>query len=498
MAAAHGGGDRLSALPDATLARILSHLPTDEAARTSALSRRWRHVHAAVPVVHLVDGKIDCREHHVDDPPACFEHKVAGALLCRDPRAPIRALRLDVFHPTVPLLDQWLLIALDAGADEVDVKLRYWNFPRRRLCPFGPHEDSSGDFDYQIVRPCVGTPARLFRSATLRRLRLTQWTLDVPRDVPSFPSLETLVLERIMARGDALQRLVSGCPNLAALTLEECPAATEVAVPSARLRSFAMACCHQATGVVLETPRLRALSYKGGLPPPGTRTPFFSLRRHGGVASLTVDICEDLSQRRRSDVAAVTELIGRCANLTSLHLALRPEMAYYSTQFAGALRGLRRLTQLELTGCLDNDDSVAAVAAVLRSTRKLEVLSLFPLPPDPRAKKKTHYFSDSDSNFEMGVAGDENDGDYRGNVHVPRRVRNTEISCFRHRLRRINLVGYGGRRFEKVLAKFLLSEAAALEKVSVSMAPQLLERRHEVAEELKSWRRNPRTRVTSE
>ncbi|KAL6851527.1 hypothetical protein ACP4OV_020460 [Aristida adscensionis] len=490
VAATH---DRLSGLPDATLARVLSHLQTDEAARTSVLSRRWRDVHAAVPVVHLVDGKTGSRC-HFRDPPICFDHKVAGALLCRDPRAPIRALRLDVFHPAVPLLDQWLLIALDAGADEVDVKLRYydWFSSAPRLCPFAPHAGASGDFDYHRLR-YVRTPAQLFRAATLRRLRLTQWTLDVPRDVPSFPSLETLVLTRIMARDGALQRLVSGCRNLAALTLEECPTATVVTVPSARLRSFAIACCHQATRVALETTCLSSLRYRGGLPPPGA--PFLvSLGGHAGVASATVDICEGIGEKNRAQVGPIAKLIGRCTNLTSLHLAVRPEMAYYSTQFAGALRGLRRLG---LEGCLSNDRTVAAVIALLRSVHKLEALSLFLLLPDPPKKDDGAYLYDSDGKpGEEDGGGDKDGGEYRGDVFVPRRLWNTDTRCIKRRLRRIDLVGYRGRRWEKILAKFLLKKAMALEEVKVSVAPRLYGRRHEMARELEAWRFNHRTRVT--
>ncbi|GJN10473.1 hypothetical protein PR202_ga28568 [Eleusine coracana subsp. coracana] len=44
-----GGEDCLSALPDDVLIYILRHLDTDEAARTSVLSRRWRRVWTLLP-----------------------------------------------------------------------------------------------------------------------------------------------------------------------------------------------------------------------------------------------------------------------------------------------------------------------------------------------------------------------------------------------------------------------------------------------------------------
>ncbi|KAL6649497.1 hypothetical protein ACP70R_013721 [Stipagrostis hirtigluma subsp. patula] len=492
MVATHGhGGDRLSALPDATLARVLSYLPTDEAARTSVLSRRWRDIHATVPVVHLVDTMMGDRDRGVRDKPICFEHRVNGALLCRDPSAPIRAFRLDVLNPTTTLLDQWLIISLDAGAEEVDVKLRYWHDSSgRSTCPFGPYELPPEDFgdDQRLFK----TPPHLFSARALRRLRLTNWTPDVPRDMSPLASLETLVLKRVMAPDDALRRLLSNCPGLADLTLERCPGAKEVTVASAHLRSFAMVCCHGVTRVVLQTPCLRSLRYKGSLPPDVS---FFSVQNNAAIASVTIDICEDIDGERETQVAAITRLIRQCTNLTFLHLTLRPEMACCSSQFTSALRGLPLLRHLELKGCVRGEYTVGAVAALLRSTRNLEVLSLFPLLPDP-PEKKPYYLAGLDSELEEDR--DDEGSNYSGDVYVPKRLWKADIKCFKHRLRRINLVGYRGRQFEKVLAKFLLSKAAALEKFSVSIAPRQGPHKHEMARELESWRFSRRTRVTYE
>ncbi|GJM91272.1 hypothetical protein PR202_ga07632 [Eleusine coracana subsp. coracana] len=368
--------DRLSTLGDAALTRILSHLPTDEAVRTSILSRRWRNVYATVPVVDVVDPKIGDRCRGYNTLPMCYEQKVTCALMSRDPTAPIRVLRIDVYHPTHSLLDQWIPIALRAGAEEVDVKVRCQEASRLRLCPFIPYEGASADFDGGDLARYIRTPRSLFHSATLRHLSLSRWTLEFPKDVSSFMPLETLALHRVMGSAEALQRLVSRCNQLKDLTLEECPGVKKLTVTSASLRTLALVCCHNTRSIVIHSRRLRSLRYKGGVPP--TRS-FFSIANHAAITAVTIDICQDIGGKTTpTEIASVTELIGRCGNLEFLHLSLRPAMAYYSSLFTSVLRCLPYLRHLELRGCLRNDHSVGCVSVLLQNTPNLQVFLVSP------------------------------------------------------------------------------------------------------------------------
>ncbi|KAE8777510.1 putative F-box protein [Hordeum vulgare] len=127
-------GDRLSALPDETLERILSHLPSDEATRATALSRRWRRICEGVPVVDLVDCETDR-----DRLPVCFDSKVTGAILSKGPNTPIRVLRLHACQPPEDLLDGWIVTAASSGAEGIDLALgfRYYDLLEGWICPFG-------------------------------------------------------------------------------------------------------------------------------------------------------------------------------------------------------------------------------------------------------------------------------------------------------------------------------------------------------------------------
>uniref|UniRef100_A0A0E0LS60 F-box domain-containing protein n=1 Tax=Oryza punctata TaxID=4537 RepID=A0A0E0LS60_ORYPU len=120
-----GGADRLSALPDAVLGRIVSHLKAWQAVRTSVLSKRWRNVWAFAP-------RIDIRH-----PCACndradqerFHYFVDTLLLRRRPFAPFKALRLSWSHDGSA--NRWIARAVKRGAEEIELSTRHHRgFPR--------------------------------------------------------------------------------------------------------------------------------------------------------------------------------------------------------------------------------------------------------------------------------------------------------------------------------------------------------------------------------
>ncbi|KAK1679044.1 hypothetical protein QYE76_039892 [Lolium multiflorum] len=518
------GGDRLSALPDSALVHVLSHLLSNEAARTSVLSRRWRRVFAEIPVINLVDGKIVHRGRK-DMMPVCFDQQVTCAVLSKGQATAIRTFRLIVLDGWPVLLGQWLVIAATSGVEEVDVELRYFYTSSLKLCPFGTCDRASADFGDGVRNVYTKTPRRLFRCATLRRLRLVNWRLDLPSGLVA-SSIETLCLRRIQAPEGALQQLLSVCPRLVDLTLEECPSVTEITVSSDRLRSFSMICCHNATRVVLRSRRLRSLHYKGGLPLVGS---LFDVPNYDEITAVTIDICEDLTSKAPEEIGPVTDLIRRCKKLTYLHLALRPSMAYYCSLFTAVVRELPELRQLVLKGFLAADHVVGSVAVMLINANNLEVLSLFPLDPEP-SKKKNYYDSDSSNEEDVPYSNsddeedvpysdsdDEEDGPvaYTRDYHPYTETENCivldngadydwmtmhlwrmNIPCLGGSLRRIDMTNYNGNAYDRILAQFLLSKAVALEKFSVTLASQVSPQKKETTSEFRSWRCNLSAIVT--
>ncbi|XBI59101.1 hypothetical protein VPH35_040229 [Triticum aestivum] len=484
--------DRLSALPDEMIQHILSQLPSEEAVRTSALSRRWRDVPARVTTVDLADpAKGDYTRNNMSedlDLPVCFAHKVTGAILGKAPSAPIRTLRLDVFNPSHDLLDQWIGSAVSSGAEDIDVKLRYSQLSRRRLCPYGSSERASSDFEIYERNGYTKTQNHLFRCRTLRRLRLTNWRLDLQGTV-SMASLETLCLARIMDPKGLLQHLLSNCPRLTDLTLQECPSLTKITVASAHLRSFAMICCHHASRIKLSSSCLRSLHYKGGLPCKS----LFKLANHAGVVALRIEICEDLSRKEPTEFAPAAKLIRRCTKLAYLHLSFRPSMDYYSSliKVKHVAPCIEHLRQLGLRCCLRDHHDIRSVAVLLCHTQNLEVLSMFPMVPETPKE----YSSDSESDIELENSVVEDRVDYSSQV-TDSGFWPMQIRCFDYKLRRINIAMYRGLQLEKMLAKFLLSKAAALEEFSVTLTAGCSQSKRKVAKELRSWRSNHHTRLT--
>jgi hypothetical protein len=142
-----------------------------------------------------------------------------------------------------------------------------------------------------------------------------------------------------------------------------------------------------------------------------------------------------------------------------------------------------------------------SVAALLLNTHNLEVLSLLPLDhphnSEPPKKKISLDFSDSESDTEQEDSRVNRaiNNSVKCSDRMPATLWKMHVGCLDHKVRRINIQNYQGLPLEKMLARFLLSRAAALEELSVTLAARLYPHKNAIATELRSWRLNPRTKV---
>jgi len=163
-------GDRLSALPDGVLHTILSFLPAPEAVRTSALSRRWRHLWRTAPCI-----KIDMREFGItlvtsggdlSEKWRKFEDFTTSLLLFRSGTVSLDRFRLDARPHCLRVVDRWVRRGLMYCPQVLEVLMwgtsgGVFRFPHlgasscrlKRLHLRGVHLDS--DFAEQIQSGCL-------------------------------------------------------------------------------------------------------------------------------------------------------------------------------------------------------------------------------------------------------------------------------------------------------------------------------------------------------
>ncbi|CAL4907665.1 unnamed protein product [Urochloa decumbens] len=489
------GGDRLSKLEDRALGHILSFLPAKEAARAALLSPRWRHVFAAVhtDTVSLDEpegtntddddnrGYDSPSDSHRRPPP--FPTAVSAAIIGRQRLrgvAPLRALRVAMEryrgHDTTTV-DQWVSYAAQHAAPEgLDLDLRIWC--RRMLCnrPYalreennqaGPEPDkyypplyrsrpsptvdvgSQSDDEDEDERdnhhdqrllcdpPEYIVPRLLFSCAELRSLCLSSCRLSPPRTI-TLPSLVTLLLSHVPDGSTGVKRLVAGCPRLTDLTLE--------------IASF--------------------LTMHGDA---------------GSIAYCKVDLC-GTEATSEVEITNLRHLLHQFVNAKHLHLESdRLGYGFDKDVMTARFASFSGLRHLEMRGCLPNSDTgiIDAMRRVLEHTPNLEALSLA-FHPQKSTKKHDAWgvYHEPDYSLEEELDAAHHLG-YNRNLVLA--TPTTMIPCLRSKVREINLVHYHGGTAQRTLAKFLLCNAPAIDKLWCEFAEGPMWMQVQLMREIKGW-----------
>ncbi|XP_066325445.1 F-box/FBD/LRR-repeat protein At1g51370-like isoform X1 [Miscanthus floridulus] len=234
-----GGGDvdRISSLPDAVLGEIVSLLSTKEAGRTQILASRWRHVWLASPLV--IDGRDLCTkpEGLRDDKLfTAVNEALASAVSLILSAHPGPGRRFCVpphyLHDRPATVDAWLSSPALHNLQELD----FWE---------GKHMTHRYDRPYPLAPP----PASTFRfSATLRVATLSKCELpDSSVEGIHFPHLKQLGLENVSFSEGSLHTMISSCPVLECLLLNDIFGVGCLRISSNTLRSIGVGtdsnCC---------------------------------------------------------------------------------------------------------------------------------------------------------------------------------------------------------------------------------------------------------------
>ncbi|KAJ0834177.1 putative F-box domain, FBD domain, F-box-like domain superfamily protein [Helianthus annuus] len=196
--------DRISTLPQPILETILSLLPTEEAARTSILSREWRYKWTNIPNLRFelhartseLTPDIESEMKYMD------MYDVYRVLLLH--QGPIHQLTLVIEDDYREHYDYFEL-------DQIILHLSR-NHPVKVLALDG-RDDSEDDVWYKL-------PESIFTLHHLTDLYLSTFDIDHPSVFNGFGGLRNLDLSYVTISTQTLLHVLSNCPSLKTLSLD--------------------------------------------------------------------------------------------------------------------------------------------------------------------------------------------------------------------------------------------------------------------------------------
>ncbi|KAL1191568.1 putative F-box/LRR-repeat protein [Cardamine amara subsp. amara] len=201
-----GPRDMISGLHDELICHILSFLPTKEAASTSVLAKRWKHLFAFVPNLDF-DDSLYCHpprtnQRRRENSESFLEFVDSVLALKEQVKAPLNRFHLkcqDVVDAS--WVSHWIENVLKRGVSDLDI---YMSSPWPSL-----------DSIFEIL------PSEMYVSKTLVRLKLRfrgSVCIELVDDV-SLPNLKTLHLDCFQIEKSVFDKLLSGCHALEELVM---------------------------------------------------------------------------------------------------------------------------------------------------------------------------------------------------------------------------------------------------------------------------------------
>ncbi|CAN6905300.1 unnamed protein product [Brassica oleracea var. botrytis] len=254
--------DMFNRLPNPLISHILSFLPTKEAASTSVLSKRWRLLFASVTNLDFES----------DEESPSFVEFVNRVLALGGNDSINRFSLIFTDYPDPDTVTPWILNVLRRGVSELELSVS----------------------DYPL-------PPEIFVSKTLAKLKLgggdgLSFSTDVKK--VSLPKLKTLEIESVVFEEDGVgfAKLLSGCPVLEELVLmnlgwEHWKSCSVSAKTLRKLKFFCEDNDENPKSVSFDTPNLEYLEYSDNIAKKYPRVKFRSLVE----AHISLRLTEDQS-----------------------------------------------------------------------------------------------------------------------------------------------------------------------------------------------------------
>ncbi|GFP84215.1 putative F-box/LRR-repeat protein at3g18150 [Phtheirospermum japonicum] len=188
--------DRLSALPDGVLIHILSFLGVQKSAVTSALSKRWRFIWTELPILEFKNYSRESEKIRK------FVAKVNRTLLIRS-----RGIQLEKFSVCFRYngsfasdVDSWIGFVLKNKVKEVGLSM---------------HSTVTA------VEELYGLPEMMYSNSSLTQFSVRGCLMDTLTTI-EWQSLTCLYINNSELSQRVIESILSGCPVLHTLDLEEC------------------------------------------------------------------------------------------------------------------------------------------------------------------------------------------------------------------------------------------------------------------------------------
>ncbi|XP_074284619.1 F-box/LRR-repeat protein At4g14096-like [Silene latifolia] len=250
--------DRLSYLPDSIIHHIISFLGTEEACRTTILSKRWAHVWSTGLILEFkpqyfvpkIDGDFvgTINDPYSDETVKRFMNFIESTMRrYSEKNLSIRKFKLK--YPKIDpemtgRIDRWVGIALRNQVEELSLSVI-------------PDPDKWED------PPLYTLPAILFSAKSLMSMKLFGVRLPYIEDA-KLVSLQSLNLSRVDVDQQMLRDIIMSCP-LKILKLERCSGLSNISIPCcSRLESFHVAETVPIGGTIsVDTSSLQRCTYIG-------------------------------------------------------------------------------------------------------------------------------------------------------------------------------------------------------------------------------------------